>query len=1399
MNTLNFSSNSLLDTFLCKSTIAAILLSSLFWIGRVDARNIPEMISFQQILENKDISMGEGSALYQDSDGFMWLGGGTALIRYDGYEFREVKITSDTPNVEAKPVNFVLSLFEDKNRILWVGTRSGLLRYDPRTEKLTQIGNDSSQSLKIDSVRVNRIRQLSSGQLMMATTGGLVIFDPHAHTYTTFAAKPGDPQSLQSAKISSIYVEGDKYAWLGTEAGLEKFDFATQTFGLYKLDPTKPDSIPDNGAVDIISDGASQLWVATANGLVHFDPATSQSVRYLNNPNDRYSIGSNDIWQVLRDSQGILWIVSDGGGLSVYNPEKDNFINHKYEAGRVGSMSSNAVRTVYEDRNGDIWTGNFPVGFNFFDRSSAAIVSYARDLSNPKSLGGNAINPIVEDGQGNLWLGIDGGGMDYFNRETGEFTHFKHNPNNPNSINGDSVLAICADSQGFIWTGVWGGGIASYNPKTQQFTRYPYEKLQLFSSRTATSKSLNNAHVWSIREDKNRHYWIATFAGGLSRYNPETQEYTHYTKIENDPESISDNFVWTTLEDSKGQLWVGAANGLNLMDKDRTGRFTRFVPNPGDPTALQGRNVLTLFEDSKGRLWIGTDAGLSLRDESTGTFTSFTKNNGFINDTIRKIVEDADGMLWIGTDNGFASLNPDSKAIKIYNRAGGKLIGAISNNSGTLSKRGEVIFGGTNGLRIINTQELVENTTPPLVALTDFKIFSDSIRIGDEDGLLKQTINHTDKIVLNHTQSLFIFNFTSLNFREAEKNKYSYRLQGFDKDWVEAGNQRQAKYTNLDAGTYVFEVKGTNNDGLWSTESKKITLVQLPPPWKTWWAYTLYALSVLGFVVWFVHGQRQKRRAVEEQNRLLEIKVSERTVQLREKNNDIQSMLENMNQGLFTIKADGSIHPEYSHYLEEIFETQNVSGENGVKFLFEHATTGSDVIDQIKEAIFSMVGEDEFNYQLNSHILINEYESLINGNTKCLALEWNPIIVDGLVTKLMVSVKDVTQLKQMEIEARSKQRELDIVSQLLKVVSKKYKAFASSAKYFIQENREYIEKNNERSDTVIALLFRNMHTIKGNCRTFGFKYFSDVVHDVESVYSRLKQDPAADWDKSLLLSDLIRVENILQEYENVFYNVLGRGESNRDENGFWADTKAIDIIQSCIDATNIEFAKYDNLKNQRTLDPVQNLINTAMSTTLHELLGDIVGSLPSIAVQLGKEPPKVTIQDEGVRIKSSAGSLMTNIFAHLLRNCMDHGIEAPVIRQQAGKASSGSIMVQALIKEGRLCVRVEDDGQGINIDRLFKKGVEIGKWSQSDTPSYQAIANLIFASGVSTKEEVTDISGRGVGMDAVKQFLIAQGGDITIKFTGANADGSVIGVGVMVPFALVIDLPVDVCAIPMKN
>lgn len=1375
--------------------LIGILFCSLVGVN-MQADPLPEHISFQHLLDNKDISIGEIPAFFQDSKGFMWIGG-SGVLRFDGYEFKSIEQTVQGKlGIEKKPLTTTInSFFEDSEKNIWLLARTGLFRYDPRTELMRAVPDDPSSSARLSVLKFSRAIEISNDELLIGSSAGLIICNKRTNIYTVIASDAAKKDWLQGNDITSIYSAEKGVYWLGTNQGLERVEWDAKKFTLFKPHATRPELVPSNIVTAIVSDNNNGLWIGTKDGLVHFDIATQASTRYVHDLSDVNSISSNDISSLLLDVSGALWVGSDGGGISIFEKSarfpQGHFTNHKYEAGRSASISSSQVRTVYEDHIGDIWVGNYPTGINYFDRSSTAIITLTHDVSDPNSLSHNSVLFIKEDEKHNLWLGTDGGGLDYYNRADNKFTHYKNDPLNSKTLSANAVLSLFVDSENIIWAGTWGGGISKLNPDTGEFERMPFDILSPKTGSVTHSQRLNNAHVWSIKEDRQKDLWICTFQGGLSKYDRKTKTYTHYQSMENEPTSIVPGIIWDTLEDAKGNFWVAADIGLDLMDR-KTETFTHFTANPNVPHSLTNGKVISIFEDSKQRLWLGTESGLNLLNPDGKTFTGYTKANGLNNDYIKKIVEDAEGRLWLSTNNGVSLFDPETKKIKNYSRVSGRLLGSFYTNSGVMTSAGEIIFGGIDGLRIFNYKQLKDNQAVPPIVFTNMKIFTDVVNVGDPDGLLPQSLNYTKTLTLDYQKSMFQFGFSALNFRDTNKNSYAYKLDGFDKNWMQVGDQRSAKYTNLNAGTYNFHVKGSNNDGIWNDEGVSITIVQLPPPWKTWWAYTLYALAFIAVVILFIHSQRKKRRLVEEQNRLLEIKVFERTAELREKNSDIQSMLSNMRQGLFTIEASGNIHPEYSRFLEEIFETNHIAGHNAPELLFGRANLGSNTFDQIKEAISAIIGEDEMNFAFNSHLLIEEYESDFDGKSKFLSLDWNPVIANNMVCKLMVSVRDVTLLKKMEHDALSKKRELDIISQLLNVSAKKYLVFALSAKRFISENRMEVERNEHSSETIIALLFRNMHTLKGNCRTFNFSYFSDVVHEVESTYSELQHDLKTNWNRDKLLSDLLCVENILQEYERVYYTVLGRGESSggaRDKNGCWADSKTIESIQRSIDSSTEQFPA---LRDSKLFLPIQLWLNRATSSPLSETLADIIDSLPSIARQLNKEVPTIVIEDNHVRIKSSGTELITNVFAHILRNSVDHGIETPESTLHTEKPHVGKIEIRAIPHLKCLHIHIKDDGLGLNIDKLFQAGIDLGKWKANDKPNYSDVANLIFISGVSTKEQVTSISGRGVGMAAVKDFLLEQGGNISLELLSPHAQSNSVGNGVMVPFELIVTLPENI-------
>lgn len=509
------------------------------------------------------------------------------------------------------------------------------------------------------------------------------------------------------------------------------------------------------------------------------------------------------------------------------------------------------------------------------------------------------------------------------------------------------------------------------------------------------------------------------------------------------------------------------------------------------------------------------------------------------------------------------------------------------------------------------------------------------------------------------------------------------------------------------------------------------------------------------------------REVIEEQNRNLEAKVEERTAELRQKNNDIANMMANMHQGLFTITAGGLIHPEYAAYLEQIFETDRIADRNFADLLFSNTTAGSDSVDQNITGVDAIVGEDEMMYDFNSHCLLTEMViKMDDDREKILELDWDPIISEsGEVDKLMVTVRDVTELKALEAEAEGQKRELAIIGEILAVDAAKFSDFLSSAEGFLAECRQLIEANTNKDLDVIAGLFRSMHTVKGNARTYGLSQVTDIVHEVESTYDELRKNEDVEWNQAKLLEELSGAEDIIGKYAVVFREKLGR---DGDAAGISLDPERV--------ATWLENIKAltSSDMNQDVKGVVSEAYNMLMSMEvkpLPEVISDVIQSANSLAEQLGKGKPIIEIDNAGLLIKTHAHTTLNNIFMHVFRNAMDHGIEGIEEREQKGKSASGKITVDVTPAEDGANLAIRDDGRGIAISRIYKMAVEKGIYeADAPKPSAAEIANLIFSSGFSTADAVTDVSGRGVGMDAVKGFLEKEGGSIEVILDDGNED-----------------------------
>jgi len=543
-------------------------------------------------------------------------------------------------------------------------------------------------------------------------------------------------------------------------------------------------------------------------------------------------------------------------------------------------------------------------------------------------------------------------------------------------------------------------------------------------------------------------------------------------------------------------------------------------------------------------------------------------------------------------------------------------------------------------------------------------------------------------------------------------------------------------------------------------------------------------LCFMGVLVFFIRNNVNMMAVIAEQNATLEKRVAERTSQLRQKTHDIQAMLQNMPQGVLTVLPGGVIHPEYSAYMETIFETKDIAGKSLMDLVFSQTSLGSNDLSQVDAAAGSCIGEDMMNFEFNSHLLVTEFDKTMpNGAVKSLELSWSPIADDNdVVEKLMLCVRDVTEFKKLASEAGAQKRELEIIGEILAVSQEKFQDFIESAYKFVAENEEIIRKTPQKDLDAVGLLFRNMHTIKGNARTYGLLNMTNVVHETEQVYDELRKDPEKAWEPESLLAQLAQVHALVDEYHKINDVKLGRkgpGRRGSVERFLMVDKDQVARAQELIKAVNDS----DLAAVRAVLADVGQTLSLIGTEKVDHVLAGIIESMPSLAKELGKEPPQITVATNGIVVRNHIVGLLKNVFTHVFRNSMDHGLETAEARQSAGKNPVGHIQLTLGLAEGRLQFRLRDDGKGLAVGRIRQKAIDSGLLTTADTPSPEDVAQLIFASGFSTADKVTEVSGRGVGMDAVKGFLQNEGGDVAIRFTDNNAASD------QRQFELVISLP----------
>ncbi|WP_087746697.1 MULTISPECIES: ATP-binding protein [unclassified Acidovorax] len=502
-------------------------------------------------------------------------------------------------------------------------------------------------------------------------------------------------------------------------------------------------------------------------------------------------------------------------------------------------------------------------------------------------------------------------------------------------------------------------------------------------------------------------------------------------------------------------------------------------------------------------------------------------------------------------------------------------------------------------------------------------------------------------------------------------------------------------------------------------------------------------------------------------------KIQQSSELVRQKSADIQAMLHYIPQGILTLQSGGLIHPEFSEHLTALLERRDIAGQTVADVVFAGSNLGVDAKDQALAAIGACIGEEAMNFDFNAHLLPREIvRPQPDGSTRTWELGWSPITSEGgTIERLMLCIRDVTELRQLAHAAHAQQQELAIIGQILGMDREKFQSFIAGATAFLQANERLIGQaatNAAARPAAIDELFRNMHTIKGNARTYGLQQLTDVVHAAEQRYDQLRQDPAA-WATDTLQSDLAGVREMLAIYQMVNEVKL----RDRSAGAPAANGQMVAMEREQVEALALalsDAAGSDDVAALRTATAqAANALHGWVGVRLSDALSGPLASLPSLAQELDKEPPLVQVNDADIVLRHQVADMLRDVFTHLLRNSMDHGIEGAATRVSAGKPPAGSIVIDMALNEEHLQLRIADDGRGLDLERIRAKAQQAGLLEPHDAPSDEALVQLIFEPGFSTAAAVTAVSGRGVGMDAVKAFVAEHGGNVALQLRAATA------------------------------
>lgn len=818
-------------------------------------------IAFDHYNKERGLSNDHISCLVQDQRGFLWIGTTNGLNRFDGYQF--LVFTNSQQDSNSLSSNEINCIFEARDSTLWIGTRGGLNIFDPGTQKFQSITLDIQLDNELDNNWIESIFEDEEGIMWIGTRAGLNALETD-HSSFRFIEVPRDSDDPWFSVTSIIEVSNESDELIIGTSGMGAFRFMKERSTFFPL-PIQDLDLPA-WIKDFHLDDQGSLWaVANSNRVYVYDSETKVFKEAFQESN----LPATTLQSILVTRNHHLIIGTEGAGIRIFNSAHETFQDQVVRKNAT-SIYQNWITDILEDREGGLWVGTLSDGVSRFSLDSRNFNVYQHDPSNPGSVSNDVITTVLTTSSGDLWLGTRRHGINILTPGNHDFAHLRAPASGMVS---DEIIALYQDSKSLIWVGTWGKGLMVYDPEKKQFSSFqPIED---------DPHSLSDFYVESICETSSGELWVAT-TKGISVLDLDHWQNGQFRNFRYDPEnpnSLSYPRCTVIFEDSEGRIWVGTqAGGLNLFDMQMDG-FHHYKHAPYNPKSLGSNKVADIIEDKHGRIWIATTGGLNLYEEDINGFRHFDTHHGLPSGEILGMVEHEGSNIWMNTGYGLSRFNYDSTEFTNYFEHDGLASNILWKRAIAINKEsGQIICGTEQGLTIFHPDSLTINDhVPPISILSMRKYHADTSALSNF-----QEINliGREKISIRENKNSITLKFAALSYEKSIQNEYAYRLMGFSDDWINLGSQREVTITGLSAGKYLFEVKGSNADGIWNESGSSLQLIVTPPWYRSHLALLIWAVLLVFIILYSIQMWiRWRTRRIEQDFELEREKLEKSNLQ----------------------------------------------------------------------------------------------------------------------------------------------------------------------------------------------------------------------------------------------------------------------------------------------------------------------------------------------------------------------------------------------------------------------------------------------------------------------------------------------------------------------------------------